>query len=57
MIRLTKSMTQNQLALNCNFEKSSMSKIEAGKVNLSYITLHKISIGLGVEMSELLPQD
>jgi putative transcriptional regulator len=55
MIRLSKDMTQNQLAINCNFEKSSMSKIESGQINLSYITLHRISIGLDVHMCELLP--
>jgi putative transcriptional regulator len=55
MIRLSKDMTQSQLAVNCNFEKSSMSKIESGQVNLSYITLHRISKGLDVHVSELLP--
>jgi transcriptional regulator with XRE-family HTH domain len=55
MIRLTKNMTQNQLAINCNFEKSSMSKIESGQVNLSYITLYRISRGLDVHIRELLP--
>ena len=55
VIRLSKDMTQNQLAINCNFEKSSMSKIESGQVNLSYITLHRISKGLDVHMRELLP--
>jgi putative transcriptional regulator len=57
MIRLTKSMTQSQLAMNCNFEKSSMSKIESGQVNLSYITLFRISKGLDVQMRELLPAE
>lgn len=57
MIRLTKSMTQNQLALNCNFEKSSMSKIASGQVNLSYITLYRISKGLNVSIKELLPPE
>lgn len=56
-IRLTKSMTQSQLAMNCNFEKSSMSKIESGQVNLSYITLFRISKGLDVHMRELLPAE
>jgi putative transcriptional regulator len=55
MIRVTKSMTQNQLAINCGFEKSSVSKIESGQVNLSYITLYRISKGLDVRMLELLP--
>jgi len=54
-IRMGKNMTQNQLAINCDFEKSSMSKIESGKVNLSYITLHRISVGLDIHIRELLP--
>jgi transcriptional regulator with XRE-family HTH domain len=55
LIRLSKDMTQNQLAINCNFEKSSMSKIESGQTNLTYITLHRISKGLDVHVRELLP--
>jgi len=55
MIRLTKNLTQNQLAINCNFEKSSMSKIESGQVNMSYLTLHRISKGLAIHIRELLP--
>jgi len=54
-IRLTKDMTQSQLSLNCNFEKSTMSKIEAGKLNLRYITLFRISQGLGIELKNLVP--
>jgi putative transcriptional regulator len=57
MVRLSKDMTQNQLAINCNFEKSSMSKIESGQVNLSYITLHRISNGLEVHITRLLPEE
>ena len=56
VIRLSKDMTQNQLAINCDFEKSSMSKIESGQVNLSYITLHRISLGLEVHVRDLLPK-
>jgi len=56
MIRLTKNLTQNQLAINCNFEKSSMSKIESGQVNMSYLTLHRISKGLAIPIRELLPE-
>ena len=56
-LRLTQGMTQNQLAFNCEFEKSSMSKIESGQVNLSYFTLYRISIGLNVLIRDLLPLD
>ncbi len=57
LVRLSKDMTQSALALNCNFEKSSMSKIESGQVNLSYITLHRISKGLDVHIRHLLPAE
>ena len=55
VIRLSKDMTQNQLAINCNIEKSSMSKIESGQINLTYISLHRISNGLDVHISQLFP--
>ena len=55
-IRLSHNMTQNQLAINCNFEKSSMSKIEAGQVNVSYLTLHRISKGLSIPIRNLFPE-
>ena len=54
-IRQSSKMTQNQLAINCHFEKSSMSKIESGQVNVSYLTLHRISIGLDVHIRDLFP--
>jgi transcriptional regulator with XRE-family HTH domain len=57
MIRLTKNLTQNQLAEICNFEKSTMSKIESGQVNISYYTLFRLSLGLGVPMIELVNHD
>ncbi len=53
-IRLTKNMTQNQLAEICDFEKSTMSKIESGQVNISYITLYRLSKGLDVDICDLL---
>lgn len=57
MIRLTKDLTQSQLATICNFEKSTVSKIEAGQVNISYITLHRISEGLNVTMCSIVTPD
>ena len=53
MIRMGKGMNQNQLALNCNMEKSSMSKIEAGLVNLSYLSMNRISTSLGISVKAL----
>lgn len=52
-LRLKKNMTQTELALLCNFEKASMSRIEAGKTNISILTLYKICKALEIEMAEL----
>lgn len=41
-LRLKKNMTQNDLAVQCNFEKASMSRIESGKTNITVLTLKKI---------------
>jgi transcriptional regulator with XRE-family HTH domain len=51
-LRLTKSMTQNELAIQCNFEKASLSRIESGKTNITILTLNRISKALDVEMNE-----
>ena len=51
-LRLKKSMTQNELAMLCEFEKASMSRIEAGKTNITIITPRKISKALNVEIIE-----
>ena len=52
-IRLSQRLTQNGLAMSCNFEKASMSRIETGKTNVSVLTLRKISKALNVELTEL----
>ena len=56
-IRLSKDITQSQLAIICDFDKSTMSKIEAGQVNVSYYTLHRLSEGLDVHICKLLSTD
>jgi transcriptional regulator with XRE-family HTH domain len=53
-IRAAKNLSQNDLAIMCNFEKASMSRIEAGKTNVTLLTLQKISSALKVEVSDLL---
>ena len=50
---MSKKMTQNDLAIECNFEKSALSRIESGQTNITVITLHKISRGLKVRLTEL----
>ena len=51
-IRVKKNMTQNDLAIHCNFDKASMSRIESGKTNITVLTLRKIGKALDVEMTE-----
>ena len=56
-LRRLKEMTQNDLATQCNFEKASMSRIEAGKTNVTILTLNKISKALEVDITEFFKQD
>ncbi len=52
-LRTKKNMTQNDLAIECDFEKASMSRIESGHSNPTVKTLLKISKALDVHISEL----
>jgi len=52
-VRLSKRITQSHLSFTCDMEKSSISKIESGKVNVSYMTLLRLSNGLEVPVVEL----
>jgi transcriptional regulator with XRE-family HTH domain len=51
-IRQRKDLTQHELAMRCNFEKASMSRIESGKTNLTILTLRRISTALDTELSQ-----
>ena len=52
-IRLSKDITQIELANICQFEKSTMSKIKAGQINVSYFTMFRISEGLDIHIGRL----
>ena len=52
--RNRKNMSAQELASRCNFEKSSMSRLEAGNTNPTIYTLYKISQALGVKMEEIM---
>lgn len=56
-IRLSKDISQTELATICKFEKSTLSKIESGQVNISYYTLYRISVGLEVSICKLISQE
>lgn len=52
-IRELKGISQQDLAAKCNFEKSNMSRLEAGRVNPTLSTLDKICKALEINISEL----
>lgn len=56
LIREEKGITQQKLAADCNFEKSNMSRIEAGNTNPTIYTLYKISAALDVQLIEILKE-
>ncbi len=51
-LRLKKNISQKDLAMECNFEKASMSRIESGKTNITVLTLHKIIIALDADIKD-----
>ena len=52
-IRKEKSISQQDLANMCEFEKARMSRLESGNANPTVVTLYKISKALDVHISEL----
>jgi transcriptional regulator with XRE-family HTH domain len=52
-LREQKGISQQDLAAKCNFEKSNMSRLEAGRVNPTLSTLDKVSNVLFVTLVEL----
>ncbi len=53
-LRDEKGIGQQDLAAACNFEKSNMSRIEAGRTNLTVGTLLKICAVLNVELKDIV---
>ena len=56
-IREEKNISQQDLAAACNFEKSNMSRIEAGRTNLTIGTLLKICEALDVKLKDIVDID
>lgn len=52
-LRELKAMSQQELAAKCNFEKSNMSRLEAGRVNPTLSTLEKVAKALDISLAEL----
>lgn len=53
-LRENKKISQVELAALCNFEKSNMSRLEAGNTNPTAYTLYIIAQKLEIEVFELL---
>ncbi len=53
-LRLKKGLTQLDLAVVCNFEESSIGRLENGNTNPTIKTLLKVSNALGIKLYELL---
>jgi transcriptional regulator with XRE-family HTH domain len=52
-LRESKGLSQQDLAAKCNFEKSNMSRLEAGRVNPTLSTLEKVVKALDISLQEL----
>lgn len=53
-IRLEKGLTQESLSTLSGIERSQLSKIEAGLVDVQISTAQKLSVALGIEIGELM---
>lgn len=53
-LRLERGMSQLELAVKLDYEKSNMSRLEAGNVNSGIFTYYKVAKALGITLSELL---
>ncbi|MDB5226901.1 MAG: transcriptional regulator [Bacteroidota bacterium] len=52
-LRESKGFTQLDIATICDFEKTSISRIEGGRTNVTLGTLNKLSKALNVDLKEL----
>lgn len=53
-IRLSKGLTQKELAHSLNKDQQSIQRLESGNVNPSYIYLLSIAKGLDISVSQLI---
>ena len=51
-LRLEKEISQQRLASECDFDKSNMARIEAGRSNITIGTLNKIVLALDVSLHQ-----
>ncbi len=53
-IRKHKKLTIQEVAYRCDIERSNLSRIEAGKSNLTIKTIYQISEALGVTFEDIV---
>lgn len=53
-IRMSRKISQIELATRCGVEPSNLNRIEHGKANPTVRTLHLIAVALGVGLAELV---
>ena len=53
-LRQKNKLTVQELAYRCNFERSNMSRIEAGKTNITIKTLCTVCNALGVCLRDVI---
>lgn len=53
-LREERGLSQQEFAGMLDYEKSNMSRLESGKVNIKLNTIYKVAQALDVSMSELL---
>ncbi|MFT3936461.1 MAG: helix-turn-helix transcriptional regulator [Chitinophagaceae bacterium] len=56
-LRIKKNISQKDLAMECNFEKASMSRIESGKTNITMLTLLKIITVLEADIRDVFSEN
>lgn len=54
LLRMSKGLSQEQLALESNLDRTYVSEVERGRRNISALNLNKLSHALNVSLSELL---
>lgn len=55
-LRISKNITQQDLAAACNFEKSNMARLESGNTNPTLYTMKKIADNLDVFLEDLIKE-
>jgi transcriptional regulator with XRE-family HTH domain len=53
-LRLSKEMTQLDLAVACDVECTTISRIENGRTNVTLTTIELLASGLELEIAELM---